>query len=101
MAISGTPALFARVDLFSRSRVIFCYLREIIFSCRRKHHWNDRNIANCAQVVITVREVSRLTDGLLDEFGTQVLKYVLTTKSYNQRFCRLCKLVDIHLYFTV
>ena len=39
MAISRTPALFARVDLFSRSRVIICYLREIIISCRRKRHW--------------------------------------------------------------
>ena len=64
MAISRTPALFARVDLFSRSRVIICYLREIIFSCRRKRHWKCASCNYCA--------VSRVTDGLLDKFGTQI-----------------------------
>ena len=70
MAISRTPALFARVDLFSRSRVIICYLREIIFSCRRKRHWKHCKLwASCIKLL---REVSRATDGLLDKFGTQV-----------------------------
>ena len=90
MAISRTPALFVGVDLFSRSRVIICYLREIIFSCRRKRHWKwQKHCKLCAscnfchvwQMVYLISLARKL-------------------KSYNQGFCRLCKLVDIHLYFT-
>ena len=82
-----TSGLFARVDLFSRSRVSAFYLRRPLIG-------NDRNIANCMQVVITARsfllataglfvqssqsldltvEVSRSINGLPDKFGRQVL----------------------------
>ena len=95
MAISRTPALFAQVDLFSRSRVIICYLPEIIFSCRRKRHWKwQKHCKLCASCNYCAKcHVWQMV-------GHYLISLARKLKSYNQGFCRLCKLVDIHLYLT-
>ena len=67
MAVSRTPTLFARVDLFSRSRVMLFMRNNFQLPTKTPLEMTE-TVANCVQVVIT----KRVTDGSLDKFGTQV-----------------------------
>ena len=69
MEISRTPALFARVDLFSRIRVIPFTRNNFQLPTKTPLEMTETLQTVCK---LYLREVSRVTDGLLDKFGTQV-----------------------------
>ena len=71
MAISRTPALFARVDLFSRSRVILFTRNNFQLPTKTPLEMTETLQTVCKLQLL--REVSRVTDGLLDKFAARKL----------------------------
>ena len=84
MAISRTPALFARVDLFSRSRVILFTRNNFQLPTKTPLEMTATLQTVCKLQLL--REVSRVTDGLLDKFAAHKLMMIANKAKYPNRF---------------